>query len=111
MNRDYQCNTRCLPTPVSAILPRSLVAGCCAIAIALGVSGCDRKPTAEELTETLQNRVDAAYSDIGQARDQLNRLDEDNWQDAVSKARNSTQAAFVDIENAQYALKQLKGGQ
>ncbi|WP_129561759.1 hypothetical protein [Paraburkholderia dokdonensis] len=47
---------------------------------------------------------------ISQARDQLNRND-DNLQDVVSKARESTQAAFVDVENAQFALKKLKEAQ
>jgi hypothetical protein len=74
------------------------------------VSGC-QKPTEDELTQALQDRIDAAYSHISQARDQLRRLDSDNWQDVVSKTRESTHAAFVDIENAQYALKQLKDSQ
>ncbi len=109
--RHCASNARSLSTPASATVLRSLIEGCFAITITLGISGCGNKPPAEELTQTLQDRIDAAYSDIGEARDQLNRLDKGNWQDAVSKARKSTQAAFIDIENAQYALKQLKGVQ
>ena len=75
------------------------------------ISGCQNKPTEDELTQTLQNRIDAAYDHISEAHDQLSRLNNDNWQDVVSKTRESTQAAFVDIQNAQYALKKLKEAQ
>lgn len=111
VNQNCHFNASRLSPPTSATLLRSLFDCCCAIAIVLGISGCNNKPTAEELTQTLQSRIDAAYTDIDQARVQLNRLDGNNWQDMVSKARASTQAAFVDIENAQYALKQLKAAQ
>jgi outer membrane murein-binding lipoprotein Lpp len=84
---------------------------CWAMTLMLLVSGCQSKPTEDELTQALQDRIDAAYSHVSEARDQLSRLDNDNWQDAVSKTRESTQAAFVDIENAQYALKKLKDAQ
>ncbi|RAR51461.1 hypothetical protein C7401_1371 [Paraburkholderia unamae] len=87
---------------------QSIIQPCLAAALMLLISGCENKPTEAELTQTLQDRIDAAYSDINAARDQLNRLDSDNWQDVVAKTRDSTQAAFVDIENAQYALKKLK---
>lgn len=84
-----------------------IVARWTAILIVL-ISACQDKPTEDELTQTLQDRIDAAYNDISVARDQLNRLNNDNWQDVVSKTRDATQAAFVDIENAQYALQKLK---
>ncbi|WP_341312032.1 hypothetical protein WN982_10925 [Paraburkholderia sp. IMGN_8] len=90
---------------------RNVTSACWAMTFMLLVSGCQNKPTEDELTQALQDRIDAAYSHISEARDQLNRLDNDNWQDVVSKTRESTQAAFVDIENAQYALKKLKDAQ
>lgn len=87
---------------------QNVTRACLAAILALPISGCENKPSDAELTQTLQDRIDAAYGHISQARDQLKRLDSDNWQDVVSKTRESTQAAFVDIENAQYALKKLK---
>lgn len=84
---------------------------CWAITFMLLLSGCQNKPTEDELTQALQDRIDAASGHISEARDQLTRLDNDNWQDVVSKSCKSTQAAFVDIENAQYALKKLKDAQ
>ena len=90
---------------------RNVTRACWTMMLTLLISGCQNRPTEDELTQTLQDRIDTAYSHISEARDQLNRLDSSNWQDAVSEARGSTQAAFVDIQNAQYALKKLKGAQ
>ncbi|MEM5404115.1 hypothetical protein [Paraburkholderia unamae] len=87
---------------------QNVTRACLAAILVFLIAGCQDKPTQAELTQTLQDRIDAAYSHISQARDQLNQLDRNNWQDVVSKTRESTQAAFVDIENAQYALKKLK---
>jgi hypothetical protein len=91
--------------------PRTVTRAWWATILMLLISGCQNKPTEDELTQTLQNRIDAAYNHVSEARDQQNRLDNDNWQDVVSKTRESAQAAFVDIENAQYALKKLKEAQ
>jgi hypothetical protein len=99
---------RTIQTPGAIMDLRNVTRACCAATLMLLVSGCQNKPTEDELTQTLQDRIDAAYSHISEARDQLDRLDNANWQDVVSKTRESTQAAFVDIENAQYALKKLK---
>lgn len=90
---------------------RNVTRACWTMTFMLLVSGCQNKRTEDELTQALQDRIDAAYSHISEARDQLSRLDNDNWQDVVSKTRESTQAAFVDIENAQYELKKLKDAQ
>ncbi|MGF6665313.1 hypothetical protein QF000_006981 [Paraburkholderia atlantica] len=98
-------------TPEVAMNLRNVTRAYWTIILMLLISGCENKPTKDELTQTLQHRVDAAYNHISEVRDRLNRLDNDNWQDVVSKMRESTQAAFVDIENAQYALKKLKEGQ
>lgn len=48
---------------------RNVTRACRATILVLLISGCQNKPTEDELTQTLQNRIDAAYAHISEARD------------------------------------------
>lgn len=81
-----------------------------ATALVILLPGCQGKPSEDQL-QLLQNRVDDAYVHVSEAREQLARLNSENRQDGLSKAREATEAAFVDVQNAQYALKKMREAQ